>query len=39
MVGAIDCVALPALLSFGSLYGFRETVATAIPFASYERKW
>ena len=38
MVGAIDCVALPALLSFGSLYGFMETVATAIPLASYVEK-
>ena len=38
MASAIDCVALPAKLSFGSLYGFMETVATVIPFDSYVEK-
>jgi len=38
MASAIDCMARPAWLSFGSLYGFMETVATAIPLANYVEK-
>jgi len=38
MAGVIDRMARRAWLSFGSLYGFMETVATAIPLASYVEK-
>jgi hypothetical protein len=37
MASAIDCMARPSWLS-SALYEFMETVATAIPLASYVEK-